>query len=98
MPLCNNPSCNSWRLPVCQNDKSQTGCIHGNRCYFRHVEAEEEPNKKSKKGGAIGSVALVEYRQVGCVSQDSRTKVFSTESRKIETKSRRQILQQHLAP
>ena len=41
-------------------------------CFFRHVEAEEQPSKKSKKGGAKGSVALLkESTQLGCVSQDS---------------------------
>ena len=40
-------------------------------CYFRHVEAEKH-SKKSKKGGAKGSVALLkESIQLGCVSQDS---------------------------
>ena len=49
---CNNPSCNYWHPPVCQNCKSQTGCNYGNKCYCRHVEAGEKPSKKSKKGGA----------------------------------------------
>ena len=41
-------------------------------CFFRHVEAEEKSSKKSKKGGAKGSVALLkESAQLGCVSQDS---------------------------
>ena len=41
-------------------------------CFFRHVEAEEKPSKKSKKGGAKGTVALLkESTQLGCVSQDS---------------------------
>ena len=40
--------------------------------FFRHVDAEERPSKKSKKGGATGSVAsLKESTQLGCVSQDS---------------------------
>ena len=39
---------------------------------FDIVEAEEKPSKKSKKGGAKGSVALLkESTQFGCVSQDS---------------------------
>ena len=43
--------------------------------FFRHVEAEERPSKKSKKGGAKGSVALLkESTQLGCVSQDSYPK------------------------
>ena len=39
---------------------------------FRHVEAEGKPNKKSKKGGAKGSVAILkESFPLGCASQDS---------------------------
>ena len=41
-------------------------------CFFRNVEAEEKPSKKSKKGGAKWSVALFEgVYTIGCVSQDS---------------------------
>ena len=44
----------------------------GRTCFFRHVKAEEKPSKKSKKGGAKGSVALLkESTQLGCVSEDS---------------------------
>ena len=69
---CNNPSCSSWYPPVCQNYKSEKGCMYGDICHFRHVEAEEKPSKKSKKGGAKGSIALLkESTQLGCVSQDS---------------------------
>ena len=57
----------------CQNYKSETGFIPGNRCYFRHVEAEEKPNEKSKKGGAKGSVALLKKSiQLGCASEGTR--------------------------
>ena len=65
-------SCNDWHPPACQNYKSETGGTYGNKCYFRHVEAEERPSKKSKKGGAKGSLALLkESIQLGCVSQES---------------------------
>ena len=37
---CNNPPCNFWYLPVCQNYKS-------GQCHFRHVQAEE--TKKLKR-------------------------------------------------
>ena len=41
-------------------------------CHFRHVEAQEKPSKRSKKGGAKGSVAiLMETKHLGSVSQDS---------------------------
>ena len=73
--------------------------MYERKCFFRHVEADEKPSKKSKKGGAEGSVALLtESTQLGCVSQDSYARKFSAERRKIGIKTRRQILQGHLAP
>ena len=65
-------SCGFWHPPVCQKYKSETGCTFGNTCFFRHVEAEEKPSKKSKKVCAKGSVALMkEFIQLGCVFEDS---------------------------
>ena len=56
--------CRFWHPPVCHNYKSETGCIHGKNCFFRHVD--ENPSKKSKTGGAKGSVALLkESTQLG---------------------------------
>ena len=70
--FCTKPSCSLWHPPVCQNYKSEKGCVYGDKCHFRHVEAEGKPNKRSKKGGAKGSVAILkESIQLGCVSQDS---------------------------
>ena len=57
--ICNNPSCKFWHLPVCANYKSLKGSVYGDKCHFRHVEEYVKPNKKSKKGGAKGSVAIV---------------------------------------
>ena len=50
----------------------------------------QKPNKKSKKGGAKGSVAFVkEFIQLVCVSQDSMSeKFYSTERRKIAPRAR----------
>ena len=77
---CDNPSCNYWHPPLCQNHESETGCKYGNKRYFRHVEAEDKPSKKSKKSGAKGSVVKGVYPIGLCVSQDSHpTKVHSTE-------------------
>ena len=97
---CNNPSCSYWHFPACQNHKSQTGCKHGNKCCFRHVEADEKPSKKSKNGGAKGTVALLieSFQFELCVSRSSSEKIYSTERRKIGIETRRQILQGHLAP
>ena len=86
--------------PVCLNHKSEKGCVHGVKCHFRHVEAEEKPSKKSKKSGVKGSVATMkESLQFGCVSQDCYSeKIYSTSTWKIGIKSRCQFLQGHLAP
>ena len=48
-------------------------CIFGDKCLCQHVEAEGgKPSKKSKKGGAKGSVAILqESLQLSSVSQDS---------------------------
>ena len=45
-------ACKFWHPPVCQNYKSETGCMYGRTCFFRLVESEEKPSKKSKKDGA----------------------------------------------
>ena len=70
------------RFKFCKNlscgFKSEKGCTW-RKSHFRHVEAEEKANKKSKKGGAKGSVAILqESIEVGCVSQDSYPRIYST--------------------
>ena len=75
--FCKNPSCKFWHSLVCQNYKPETGCMYGRKHSFRHVEADETPSTKSKKGCAKGSVArLKESIQLGCVSQDSSPRKF----------------------
>ena len=70
--IVKNPSRKFWHPPVCQNCKSETGCKFGRTCFCSHVEAEEQPRKKSKEGGAKGSVVLLKQStHVGCVSRDS---------------------------
>ena len=78
---CQSPSCKIWHPPVCHNNKSETRCIYGRKCFFRHVEAEEKPKKKSKKDGSKGSVALLKkgvYTIGLCISRFLSEKVFST--------------------
>ena len=42
--ICKNPSCKFWHPPVSLNYKSEKGCAFGDKCHFRHVEAEGKPN------------------------------------------------------
>ena len=73
---CEDPSCDHWHPPVCQNYKFETGCSCVINCRCRHVEAEEKPHKKPKTCGAEGSVAsLKESFQLGCVSQNSNPRI-----------------------
>ena len=48
---CTSPSCNYWPSLVSQFYKSESGCTYGEKCRFRHVEADGQPSKKSKKRG-----------------------------------------------
>ena len=61
---------------------------------------EEKPCKKSKKGGAKGSVASLKGVHTSglCVSRFVSEKIYSEERLKIGTKTRRQIRQGHVAP
>ena len=60
---------------MCQNYKSQSGCTFGDKCLFRNLEVDRQPNSKSKKSGGKGSVALLkESIQLGCVSPDYSSK------------------------
>ena len=53
------------------NHKSESGCKYVDKCHFRHTEVDSQPCKRSKKGGAKGSVTLLkETIQLGCMSHD----------------------------
>ena len=95
---CNNPSSSSWHPPVCPNYKL-TGCTCGNRCHFRHVEAEEEPNKKVEERWCERISCFVEgVFSVGlCDSRFSSEKDYFTERRKVGIKSRRLIHKEHVS-
>ena len=59
-------------LPHVKIYKSESGCKFGDKCLFRHTEADGLPIKRSKKSDGKGSVAsLKESIQLGCVSQDT---------------------------
>ena len=60
---CTNPSCGYWHPPVCQNCKPEL------QMPFPTCWAWWKASKKSKKGGAEGSVALLEDSvNLNCVS------------------------------
>ena len=86
--FCRNPSCNFWassRVSELQVYKKIGG--YGDKCQFRHVEAEGKPSKRSKKSSAKGSVAILKFIQFGCVSEDSYPrKSIPHETWKIGTK------------
>ena len=43
----------------------------GEKCTFKHKEVDSQPNKKPKKRGGKGSVALLKKsKQLACVFQD----------------------------
>ena len=93
-------SCKFGHPPACQNYKSGTGCKFRIKCAFRHVEAEETPSKKSTKGGAKRSLALLTAStHLGCVTQDSSPrKSIQREKGQLGSKRAVKILQKHLAP
>ena len=61
----------------------------GKSAIFDMLTADVMPSKKSKKGGAKGSIALLkESVQLGCVSQNSyQEKIRPTRRKKIGIKS-----------
>ena len=63
--------------------------VHGDKCHFRHVEAEGKPSKKSKKGGAKGSVEILKGVQtIGlCISRFLSKKVIENWDRNTPSNS-----------
>ena len=60
---------------MCHNYKSESRCICGSHCLFRHADGEEMPSKRSKRETTQGAVAILKHRKVqGCVSQNSDPK------------------------
>ena len=94
--FCKNPSWKFWHPPVCQNYKSEKGCIFGDKCHFRHVETEGKPNKNQRKVVQrircdIDGVCTIGLKIL------FRESLFYLKKIKIGIKTRRQILQEHLA-
>ena len=72
---CKRSSCDFRHPPVCRNYKSESRCIHGSNCLFRHADGEEKPSKRSKKESTQGAGAILKHRKVQvCVSQNSDPK------------------------
>ena len=56
---------------MCLNNKSEKGCAHGDKCHFRHVEAEKSPAKSQRQVVRKISCDVEGVLKLGCVSQDS---------------------------
>ena len=69
---CTTPSSDSWRPPVCQNYKLQTGCKLGKKFSFLHKETDRQ-TQKAKWGRENRTVALFFWnvKHLGCVFQDA---------------------------
>ena len=82
---CTSPSCNCWHPPVCLNYKSESRCTCGEKCRVRHVEADGQPSKKSKKSGCERISGLIKgvCTRVSCVSRFSSEKIHSAERKEI---------------
>ena len=64
-------SCDLWHPSICQNYISPSGCKFGEKSSFLHREADRQPNRRPKKGGGKGCVALLKNaKQLGCTFQD----------------------------
>ena len=85
--FCKNPSCKSWHPPVCQKYKSETGMFCGDKCHFRHVEAEVTSSKKSKKCGAKDQLRYEGVFSIGlCISRFLSEKSVLREEGKLGSK------------
>ena len=83
--------------PVCHNYKSEKGCIHGKKCFFRHVDAEDKVQQKGKikvvAKGLCCNIEGVVFLKIFYPRQSIQRK-----SGKLGSKTHRQILRRHLAP
>ena len=67
---CTHPSCGCWHSPVCQNYQTESGCTVGDKCLFRHTEADSPPSQKSKQkwwkriGGLAEKVETFGYSRI----------------------------------
>ena len=59
-----NPSCKFGHPPVSQNYKTEAGCIHVRKCFFRHVEAYKKTSKKSKKHFSVAPAEILDSNMV----------------------------------
>ena len=70
--FCTSASCKFWHPSVSLNFRPEKDVYTATNATPDMLRQKESPAKKSKKGGAKGSVAMLkESIQLGCVSQDS---------------------------
>ena len=85
---CSNPSCLFWHPPVCQNYKSEKRCVYGDKCHFRHVEAEGTQQKIKERWYKRISCDIGGVYTIGlCISRFFSKKVYSAWTLKIGFKN-----------
>ena len=52
---CTKLPCDYWHPPGCQFYQFESGCNFGTDCSFPHWKVEEQPSKRTRKGGDKGS-------------------------------------------
>ena len=62
------PSCDYWHPPAFQRQTKESGRKFGDECLFRHVEADSQPSKKSRRKEVEG---------VGCLEDTEPPKSMS---------------------
>ena len=98
---CTKLPCDYWHPPGCQFYQSESGCNFGTDCSFPHWKVEEQPSKRTRKGGDKRAVATVKDVRLGCESQDVEpASIFSdfTEGHKIFATSSTSTIHKSCAP
>ena len=97
---CNNPSCKFWHLPVCVNYKSEKRFSLWRQMPFptcwgiRETQQEVEERWCERISCYSEGVYTIRLRTSRFLSE----KIYSTRTGSVGIKTRRQILQRHLAP
>ena len=95
---CKISSCDFRHPPVCRNYKSESRCIYGNNCLFRHADGQQEVEEREHSRRSCDSEFLKSPKL--CNSEFRSKEVYATESSTSERErlggTHRKILRTHL--